>query len=71
MAFQKNDQNEEVDGVPVLRLIMDLRPVNQLFQSVSGDMNTLPMLTQLLPLELHAEENLLISSEDIKQCFTL
>jgi hypothetical protein len=50
---------------------MDLRPVNQLFQSVSGDMNTLPMLTQLLPLELHAEENLLISSEDIKQCFTL
>ena len=34
-------KNEEVDGVPVMRFIMDLRPVNQLFQSVIGDMNIL------------------------------
>lgn len=48
-------KNEEVDGIPVLRLIMDLRPVNFLFESTVGDMPTLPMLSQLQPLELYQE----------------
>ena len=39
-------KNESVDGVDVLRL-MDLRPVNSLFQSLVGGMSTLPMLSQL------------------------
>ena len=43
---------EEVDGVPVLRLIMDLRPINQLFESIVGDLHTLPMLSQFFPLEI-------------------
>ena len=62
-------KNETVDGVDVLRLIMDLRPVNHLFESIVGDMNTLPMLSQLLPLEIHPSEGLLVSSEDIKAMF--
>ena len=62
-------KNESIDGVDVLRLIMDLRPVNSLFQSIVGDMSTLPMLSQLQPLELYPDEMLLISSEDIKAMF--
>ena len=62
-------KNEEFNGVAVYRLIMDLRPVNQLFESVAGDLHTLPMLSQLLPLEIFADESVLISSEDIKSMF--
>ena len=62
-------KNENVDGVDVLRLIMDLRPVNSMFQSIVGDMSTLPMLSQLQPSELYPNETLLISSEDIKAMF--
>ena len=62
-------KNEEVDGVPVLRLIMDLRPINKLFESIVGDLNTLPMLGQLLPLEIFPEEAVVVSSEDIKAMF--
>ena len=60
---------EEADGIPVLRLIMDLRPINQCFESVAGDLGTLPMLSQLFPLEIFADENVLLSSEDIKAMF--
>ena len=60
---------EEVGGVPVLRLIMDLRPINQLFESVTGDLHTLPMLSQLFPLEIFPEDDILVSSEDIKAMF--
>ena len=58
-----------INGVEVLRGIMDLRPVNKLFHSIVGDMETLPMLSQLQPFELYPEELLLISSEDIKAMF--
>ncbi|OLP95545.1 Eukaryotic translation initiation factor isoform 4G-2 [Symbiodinium microadriaticum] len=62
-------KNEVVEGVPVLRLIMDLRPINQLFESITGDLQTLPMLSQLFPLEIHPHEDILVSSEDIKAMF--
>ena len=62
-------KSEEVDGIPVLRLIMDLRPINKLFESIVGDLNTLPMLGQLLPLEIFPEETVMVSSEDIKAMF--
>ncbi|OLP90373.1 Protein aardvark [Symbiodinium microadriaticum] len=58
---------EEVDGIPVFRLIMDLRPINQLFDTIAGDLHTLPMLSQLFPLEIFPEDNILVSSEDIKE----
>ncbi|OLQ06127.1 putative endo-1,3(4)-beta-glucanase [Symbiodinium microadriaticum] len=60
---------EEVSGIPVLRLIMDLRPINQLFEAIAGDLHTLPMLSQLFPLELFPHENVIVSSEDIKAMF--
>ena len=62
-------KNEEIGGVPVLRLIMDLRPINQLFESIAGDLHTLPMLSQLFPLEIFPNEDVLVSSEDIKAMF--
>ena len=62
-------KNEYVGGVPVLRLIRDLRPINQLFEAVAGDLPTLPMLSQLFPLEVFPDENILVSSEDIKAMF--
>ena len=62
-------KGEEVAGVPVLRLIMDLRPINQLFEAIAGDLHTLPMLSQVMPLEVFPDEEVLISSEDIKAMF--
>ena len=62
-------KNEAVEGVPVLRLIMDLRPINHLFESITGDLQTLPMLSQLFPLEIHPHEDILVSSEDTKAMF--
>ena len=45
-------KGEEVAGIPVFRLIMDLRPINQLFEAIAGDLHTLPMLSQVMPLEV-------------------
>ena len=59
----------EVDGVPVLRLIMDVRPGNQLFEAIAGDLQTLPMLSQLFPLEIFPEDDIFVSSEDVKAMF--
>ena len=62
-------KGEEVAGIPVFRLIMDLRPINQLFEAIAGDLHTLPMLSQVMPLEVFPDEEVLISSEDIKAMF--
>ena len=57
------------DGHEVLRLIMDLRPINRNFLAVEGDLGTLPMVTSLGGLEVRPHEDLLISSEDIRAMF--
>ena len=62
-------KNEVENGCEVLRLIMDLRPLNQISLSVQGDLQTLPLITQLVHLELVEQEVLLISCEDIKAMF--
>ena len=49
------------DGHEVLRLIMDLRPINRNFLAVEGDLGTLPMVTSLGGLEVRLHEDLLIS----------
>ena len=62
-------KHEVVGGVEVLRLIMDLRPANLLFEPLQGDLATLPLLSQMAPLEVREGEHVLISSEDIKAMF--
>jgi len=63
----KNETKE--DGTAILRLIMDLRPVNQNFLPLGGDLSTLPVLSQMFQLELHPHQDLIISSEDIRAMF--
>ena len=57
------------DGVEILRLIMDLRPINANFLALGGDLGSLPMISQLFQLELQPHEQLVISSEDIRAMF--
>ena len=49
-------KGEEIGGIPVLRLIMDLRPINSLYELITGDLPTLPLLSQLFPLEIELPE---------------
>ena len=57
------------ESAEILRLIMDLRPVNACFSPLVGDLKTLPMLSQLQPLQIFPDEDLILSSEDIKSMF--
>ena len=56
-------------GTPILRLIMDFRPINENFLNLGGDLCTLPVISQLFQLEMRPHEEILISSEDIRAMF--
>ena len=61
---------QEWDGpFEVLRLIMDLRPVNSFCEAFAGDTATLPLVSQLTQLELIVTDDLVICSEDLKAMF--
>ena len=64
-------KNEWDGSFEVLRLIMDLRPLNAICHAVSGDTDMLPLVSQLTQLELAVTDDLVIGSEDLKQCFTV
>ena len=55
-------------GTEIFRLIMNLTPLNALCQPMAGDINTLPTWSGMHPFFLQPNENLLVSSEDVK-CF--
>ena len=57
------------DGTEILRLIMDLRPINECFLSLTGDLCTLPVLSQMFQFEPQPHEGVVISSEDIRAMF--
>ena len=61
-------KDEVKDGVPVFRLIMNLIPLNNICQNLSGDVATLPGWSTMAPYFLQPSENLLVSSEDVR-CF--
>ena len=56
------------EGVEIYRLIMNLIPLNGLCLPLAGDVGTLPAWSSMSPFFLQPNENLLISSEDVK-CF--
>ena len=56
------------DGTEICRLIMNLVPLNNICQPLGGDIDTLPSWSMMSPFFLQPNENLLISSEDVK-CF--
>ena len=62
-------KDEWVAEVEVMRLIMNLVPVNEWFHPIEGDLQTLPVISQLHALDLDPSENLLLSSEDLKCYF--
>ena len=63
------EKNEQVNGIEVHRLIMNLVPFNSVSMHVSGDVATLPLLQQLASLHLQPEEELVVSSKDVRCMF--
>ena len=61
-------KDEIKDGIPLSRLIMNLKPWNQVSRCLVGDVGTLPSVTQLGALHLHDDDVLVTSSEDLR-CF--
>ena len=56
------------DGVEIMRLIMNLVPVNRLCRNLGGDISTLPSWAGMTPYLLEENQVILMSSEDIR-CF--
>ena len=61
-------KQEFQEGVEICRLIMNLKPVNQLSMALTGDTGSLPSATSLGTLFLDDDQKLLTCSEDIR-CF--
>ena len=61
-------KDEFDNGVEVMRLIMNLIPVNKLCRNLGGDVSTLPNWSGMGSYVLETGEVLLMSSEDIR-CF--
>ena len=59
----------EFDGPwEILRIIMNLIPLNGICREFEGDVATLPAWSGMTPLQLQPHEDLLVSSEDVR-CF--
>ena len=56
------------EGAEVMRLIMNLIPLNQICKGIEGDVATLPTWAGMSAFQLHPYEDLVISSEDVR-CF--
>ena len=55
-------------GIEIMRLIMNLIPLNGICKSVEGDVATLPAWSGMSAFQLHPQEDLVVSSEDVR-CF--
>ena len=62
------EKHEEAQGIPIYRLIMNLVPLNELCQGMAGDIQTLPHWFGMSPFYMEPQENLVVSSEDLR-CF--
>jgi hypothetical protein len=58
-------------GVEIMRLIMNLIPLNQICHHAEGDLSTLPMLGQVTSLHILLHERVFWSSEDLRCMFYL
>ena len=65
------EKGEQANGHDIHRLIMNLIPINSASIPVDGDTGTLPLLSQMNSLELHPDEHLVVSSEDLRCMFYL
>ena len=62
-------KHENVEGIEVMRIIMNLIPLNSVCRAIDGDVSTLPSWAGMAPLHLQPHEQLLISSEDVRAFF--
>ena len=61
-------KGEFCEGAEVMRLIMNLIPLNGICKGIEGDVATLPSWAGMSGFQLQPEEDLIISSEDVR-CF--
>ena len=62
-------KHEFVGDVEVMRIIMNMIPVNNICRGIEGDISTLPSWAGMSPLHLQPHEQLLVSSEDVRAFF--
>ena len=62
-------KHEYQGTVEILRIIMNLIPLNRVVRSFDGDISTLPSWAGMSPLHLQPHEQLLLSSEDVRAFF--
>lgn len=62
-------KNEFEGGTEVMRIIMNLIPLNGVCRGFEGDVSTLPSWAGMSPLHLQPHEHLLVSSEDVRAFF--
>ena len=61
-------KHEFVGSTEIMRIIMNLIPLNGICRDLAGDIATLPSWAGMTPLHLMPDEQLVISSEDVR-CF--
>lgn len=64
-------KDEWHEGQEVFRLIMNMIPLNSLAEPLKGDVETLPMWSLMTPFFVQPDEQLLISSEDVRYSLIL
>jgi len=62
-------KNEFEGSTEVMRIIMNLIPLNGVVRGFDGDISTLPSWAGMSPLHLQPHEDLLVSSEDVRAFF--
>ena len=69
--FGVSKQEYTADGVEIMRIIMSLTPVNAICRGSDSDIATLPTWATMSPLQLEINEDLVISSEDVIDVFSI
>ena len=59
------------DGQPLLRVILNLRPINRALRIIQGDIKELPMATSWTQLCLEESETIHVSQADMSSAFYL
>lgn len=62
-------KNEFEGTTEIMRIIMNLIPLNGVVRGFDGDISTLPSWAGMAPLHLQPHEDLLVSSEDVRAFF--
>ena len=62
-------KNEFQGPIELMRIIMNMIPLNNVVRGIEGDVSTLPSWAGMTPLHLQPHEDLLVSSEDVRAFF--